>query len=105
MAEETDDIEEKLDPTIRYLQKLGPEHLDLIFEGSKWVFAADWQRALVVSISLLVGILLRACNVLEPPGLYGRHGRGGGSTSACGLSLFVQDRATSLFFLPRAYHS
>jgi hypothetical protein len=55
MAEDKEDVEEKLDPTIRYLQKLGPDHLDLIFEGSRWVFSVDWERALVVS-----GVVIRS---------------------------------------------
>ncbi|KAJ9090674.1 hypothetical protein QFC20_007852 [Naganishia adeliensis] len=36
---------DKLDPTIRYLQKLGPEHVDLIFSEAKWVFQEDAQMA------------------------------------------------------------
>jgi Vam6/Vps39-like protein vacuolar protein sorting-associated protein 39 len=65
MAEETDDVEEKLEPTIRYLQKLGPEHLDLIFEGAKWIFATDWQRALVVRSPPLLRSRSRDFNMLE----------------------------------------
>jgi hypothetical protein len=47
-AKETD-VEDKVDPTVTYLQKLGPEYLDLIFEGSKWVIALDKEKGLQVS--------------------------------------------------------
>lgn len=40
---------DKLDPTIRYLQKLGPKHVDLIFSEAKWVFQEDAQMASRVS--------------------------------------------------------
>lgn len=46
-AEETD-LEDKLDPAIRYLQKLGPEYIDLIFESSRWVIEADHRLGLQV---------------------------------------------------------
>ncbi|KAI5452750.1 Vacuolar morphogenesis protein 6 [Naganishia albida] len=36
---------DKLDPTIRYLQKLGPKHVDLIFSEAKWVFGEDAKMA------------------------------------------------------------
>jgi hypothetical protein len=39
------DEEEKLDPTVRYLQKLGPEYLQIIFETSKWVFDVNPNTA------------------------------------------------------------
>lgn len=53
MADEEDDPEEKVGPTIRYLQKLGSDHVDVIFECSRWVFEADRKAALEVSHSLL----------------------------------------------------
>ncbi len=40
-----EDDEEKLGPTVRYLQKLGPEYLQIIFETSKWVFDVDPNTA------------------------------------------------------------
>lgn len=49
MSEDEDDLEEKVGPTIRYLQKLGSDHLSLIFESSKWVFKTDRQAGLDVS--------------------------------------------------------
>ncbi|KAG8685272.1 Vacuolar morphogenesis protein 6 [Ceratobasidium sp. 394] len=36
---ETDPLD-KYDPTIRYLQKLGPDYLDLIFKSARWIFKA-----------------------------------------------------------------
>lgn len=41
MSEDEDDPEEKVGPTVRYLHKLGAEHVDLIFESSRWIFDAD----------------------------------------------------------------
>jgi Vam6/Vps39-like protein vacuolar protein sorting-associated protein 39 len=46
-AKETDP-EDKVEPTITYLQKLGPEYLNLIFEGSKWVLSVDKYRGFQV---------------------------------------------------------
>lgn len=48
MADEEDDPEEKVGPTIRYLQKLGADHVAVIFESSRWVFEADRKAALEV---------------------------------------------------------
>ena len=42
-AKEAD--EEKLGPTVRYLQKLGPEYLQIIFETSRWVFDVNPNTA------------------------------------------------------------
>ncbi|KAG6884985.1 hypothetical protein C0993_006817 [Termitomyces sp. T159_Od127] len=45
LGEKEADVEDKLSPTIQYLQKLGPEHLQQIFESSRWVFAVDSNMA------------------------------------------------------------
>ncbi|KAI0035408.1 hypothetical protein K488DRAFT_43415 [Vararia minispora EC-137] len=37
LSEKEADMEDKLRPSILYLQRLGPEHLDQIFKYSKWV--------------------------------------------------------------------
>jgi len=37
---------DKLDPTIKYLQKLGPENIQQIFQWSKWTFDVDPDIAL-----------------------------------------------------------
>lgn len=48
-AEETDP-EEKVGPTVRYLQKLGAEHLAVILDASRWVFAQDPEAGLQVCV-------------------------------------------------------
>lgn len=35
---EDSSVEDKVDPTVEYVQKLGPDHLELIFSASEWVF-------------------------------------------------------------------
>ena len=47
---ENDDAQSKLEPTIRYLHKLGSDYLDIIFDASKWVFEVDRGTGLTVSI-------------------------------------------------------
>ncbi|KAJ9116996.1 hypothetical protein QFC22_004654 [Naganishia vaughanmartiniae] len=42
---------DRLDPTIRYLQKLGPRYLNLIFSESKWLFKDDPRMASRVFIA------------------------------------------------------
>ncbi|KAJ9101777.1 hypothetical protein QFC21_003116 [Naganishia friedmannii] len=42
---------DRLDPTIRYLQKLGPKYLNLIFSESKWLFKDDPRMASRVFIA------------------------------------------------------
>ena len=51
-------MEDKLDPSIRYLQKLGPEHIDQIFTSSRWIFNLDPDRAFQVDIYLTPTFLL-----------------------------------------------
>lgn len=41
MSDDEDDAEEKVGPTIRYLQNLGPEHIGVILEASHWVLSID----------------------------------------------------------------
>ena len=50
MSEDEDDAKEKVQPTVSYLQKLGPTYLDLIFQTSSWVFDIDKQSGLEVGI-------------------------------------------------------
>ncbi|KAF5379787.1 hypothetical protein D9615_005708 [Tricholomella constricta] len=45
LGEKETDVEDKLMPSIIYLQKLGPEHLEQIFETSRWIFATDPNMA------------------------------------------------------------
>lgn len=48
LSEKETDLEDKLAPSISYLQKLGPEYLDQIFESSRWVFQQDPDKAFEV---------------------------------------------------------
>lgn len=41
LSEKEEDMVDKLQPSISYLQKLGPQYLDQIFETSKWVLEQD----------------------------------------------------------------
>ena len=50
LSENETDMEDKLDPSIRYLQKLGPEHVDQIFASSRWIFNLDPDMAFQVDI-------------------------------------------------------
>ncbi|GAA5890028.1 hypothetical protein JCM6882_009206 [Rhodosporidiobolus microsporus] len=51
MSEDEDDPEEKVDPTVRYLQKLGSEHVEVIYDASRWVFEQDKQAGLQIFIA------------------------------------------------------
>ncbi|GAA5982475.1 hypothetical protein JCM5350_000425 [Sporobolomyces pararoseus] len=51
MSDDEDDPEEKLGDTVRYLQKLGPDHLDVILEASKWVFQQDKRAGLEIFVA------------------------------------------------------
>ena len=48
LSAKENDEEEKLGPIVRYLQKLGPEYLQIIFEASKWVFDVNSNMAFQV---------------------------------------------------------
>lgn len=41
-------MRDKLEPSIIYLQRLGPEHLDQIFKSSRWLFDQDADMAFEV---------------------------------------------------------
>ncbi|KAI0324590.1 hypothetical protein GY45DRAFT_1331365 [Cubamyces sp. BRFM 1775] len=51
LSDKETDIRDKLMPTVNYLQRLGPEHLDQIFEHSKWVFEQDRDIAFEIFTS------------------------------------------------------
>ncbi|GAA6019853.1 hypothetical protein JCM11491_004841 [Sporobolomyces phaffii] len=51
MSDDEEDPEEKLGDTVRYLQKLGPDHLDVILEASKWVFEQDKRAGLEIFVA------------------------------------------------------
>lgn len=44
-------MKEKLTPSVNYLQRLGPEYLDLIFDHSRWVFEQDVDIAFEVGLT------------------------------------------------------
>ncbi|SNX83782.1 related to Vam6/Vps39-like protein involved in vacuolar morphogenesis [Melanopsichium pennsylvanicum] len=47
-ADDEDDTEEKMRPTIRYLQNLGPEFMDVILETSHWLLDVDGELGMEV---------------------------------------------------------
>ncbi|MBW0468986.1 hypothetical protein O181_008701 [Austropuccinia psidii MF-1] len=52
MGESEDEAEDQISPTIRYLQKLGPLHLDLILNTSQWVFSRCSNSMAMIQASL-----------------------------------------------------
>ncbi|KAH9856486.1 hypothetical protein C2E23DRAFT_865919 [Lenzites betulinus] len=51
LSDKESDMSDKLTPTVNYLQRLGPEHLDQIFEHSRWVFEQDRDIAFEIFTS------------------------------------------------------
>ncbi|GAA5999473.1 Vam6p [Rhodotorula paludigena] len=51
MSGDEDDVDEKVGPTVRYLQKLGADHLSVILESSKWVFEQDHAAGLQIFVA------------------------------------------------------
>ncbi|KAK0193482.1 vacuolar sorting protein 39 domain 1-domain-containing protein [Armillaria mellea] len=51
LSEEEEDMLDKLQPSIFYLQRLGPEYLELIFAASRWIFDADRNMAFEIFTS------------------------------------------------------
>lgn len=45
LSEKETDIRDRLGPSISYLQRLGPEHIDQTFKSSRWVFEQDADMA------------------------------------------------------------
>lgn len=43
-------MQDKLGPSITYLQKLGPEHIEHVFAASRWIFEQDRDLAFDVSV-------------------------------------------------------
>lgn len=48
LSENELDMEDKLDPSIQYLRKLGPEYIDEIFKYARWIFDVDSGMAFEV---------------------------------------------------------
>lgn len=46
-------MEDKLSPSIHYLQKLGIEHIQQVFELSRWIFNMDSAMAFEVGSKLI----------------------------------------------------
>ncbi|KAH9481762.1 Vacuolar morphogenesis protein 6 [Psilocybe cubensis] len=46
-----DDMEDKLGPSIQYLQKLGPEYIDQVFTYARWIFDLDSEMAFQIFTS------------------------------------------------------
>lgn len=60
LSEKETDMEDKLSPSISYLQKLGPEYIDQVFESSRWIFEQDRDMAFQVIL-----ILFSFCSLLR----------------------------------------
>lgn len=43
-----DDMEDRLSPSIQYLQKLGPEYIDEVFRYARWILDTDKDMAFQV---------------------------------------------------------
>ncbi|EIN04044.1 hypothetical protein PUNSTDRAFT_93504 [Punctularia strigosozonata HHB-11173 SS5] len=48
LSEQEDDVRDKLQPSITYLQRLGPEYMQLILQSSQWLLTVDPGMALEV---------------------------------------------------------
>jgi hypothetical protein len=48
LSDKETDMKDKLTPSISYLQKLGPEHLEQIFDSARWIFEKDRELAFEV---------------------------------------------------------
>jgi tetratricopeptide (TPR) repeat protein len=51
LSEKETDMRDKLDPSISYLRKLGPEYINQVFESSRWIFEADRHMAFEIFTS------------------------------------------------------
>ncbi|KIM35275.1 hypothetical protein M413DRAFT_449849 [Hebeloma cylindrosporum] len=51
LSEHEMDMEDKLDPSIQYLRKLGPEYIDQVFNYARWIFEANSDMAFEIFTS------------------------------------------------------
>ncbi|KAN0132921.1 hypothetical protein V8E53_009286 [Lactarius tabidus] len=51
LGEKEADLKDRLVPSITYLQRLGPDHLDTIFQHSRWIFDENPEMALEIFTS------------------------------------------------------
>lgn len=80
LATEEDEKLDRYPPTVRYLQKLGPDYLDLILDHSKWVLAEDSMIGLQVRLHRTLDLTL----IIDFH--CGRAGSGGSSVQPdCGI--------------------
>jgi len=49
LSEKEMDVKDKLGPSITYLQRLGSEYLDTVFQYSKWILDENSEMGLEVS--------------------------------------------------------
>ncbi|OJA15588.1 hypothetical protein AZE42_14077, partial [Rhizopogon vesiculosus] len=52
LSEKETDMEDKLSASISYLQKLGPEYINQVFESSRWIFEQDRDMAFQIFTSV-----------------------------------------------------
>jgi hypothetical protein len=104
LAVDEDDKLDKLDPTIRYLQKLGPNYLDVILKEADWMFKEDTTLALRVSWRAYMREPLNGLMLFVAIGLYGRRGGSRRTASTPSSRLFGKDRSVSLCGVFRAYY-
>jgi Vam6/Vps39-like protein vacuolar protein sorting-associated protein 39 len=52
LSEREVDVKDRLGPSITYLQRLGPEYLDTIFQYSRWILKENAEMALEVSSAI-----------------------------------------------------
>ncbi len=67
LSDEEEDMLDKLQPSIFYLQRLGPEYLELIFMASRWIFDADRNMAFEVGPVTLTCLACPNLNRSSPP--------------------------------------
>lgn len=58
LSEKETEKEDKLMPSVYYLQKLGPEHLQQIFDSSRWIFDQDRDMAFQVNSHISKSFLI-----------------------------------------------
>jgi hypothetical protein len=58
LSEKETDMRDKLDPSISYLRKLGPEYINQVLESSRWIFETDRHMAFEVILVHMYSRLL-----------------------------------------------
>jgi len=60
LSEKEADPRDKLGPSVSYLQRLGPEHIDQTFKYSRWIFQQDSDIAFEVRLLYRVSLIAYA---------------------------------------------